>query len=83
MSFASIESRRMEADIKTAEQHNTCLALCKVTRSFQAERGTPQGLLVAIVKHCRDERLLDCCTWDGSPQNAGLGNKTPACFQIC
>ncbi len=40
---------------KTAGQPNTCLALCKVTRSFQAERGTPQGLLIAIVKHCRDE----------------------------
>lgn len=34
----------------------THLALRKVTRSFQAERGTPQGLLVAVVKHCRHER---------------------------
>lgn len=34
----------------------THFALCKVARSFQAEGGTPQGLLVAVVEHCGRER---------------------------
>lgn len=34
----------------------THFALCKVARSFQAQRGAPQGLLVAVVEHCRRER---------------------------
>lgn len=32
---------------------DTHFALCKVARPLQAERGTPQGLLVAVVEHCR------------------------------
>lgn len=40
----------------TEGQCDTCLALRKVTRSFQAEGGTPQGLLIAVIKHCGDKR---------------------------
>lgn len=40
----------------TEGQWDTCLALRKVTRSFQAEGGTPQGLLIAVIKHCGDKR---------------------------
>lgn len=61
---------------------NTRLALCKVTRSLQAERGAPQGLLIAVVEHCGDERLLGGCRRDGSPQKHTL-KRCPRLLNDC